>query len=188
MQKTVVVPLDGSEASEASLPWAVKLAQDRGLTLTLCRVADYPHVAAGPWPEEAIDLETYDRVLAAEQEEAELYLNGVRKHLAETGLPVETLVRHGSPSVALLDLADELSATAIVIASHGRGGFKRFMLGSVAMQLVSHTAVPVFLVRATMPENRRAPTLSRLLVPLDGSTLAERARTPPARSRRPDRH
>ena len=175
MQKTVLVPLDGSEVSETSLPWAVKLAHDRGLTLTLCRVADYPHFGAGSWPEEAMDFETYDQVLVAEQEEAERYLNGVRKRLAETGLTVGTVVRHGSPSVALLDLADELSAAVIVIASHGRGGFKRFMLASVAMQLVSHTAVPVFLVRATTAEYRRAAALHRLLVPLDGSVLAERA-------------
>jgi nucleotide-binding universal stress UspA family protein/predicted transcriptional regulator len=175
VQKTVLVPLDGSEVSEASLPWAVKLAHDRGLTVTLCRVADYPHVGAGSWPEEAMDFETYDQVLAAEQEEAERYLNGVRNRLGEPGLTVETVVRYGSPSVALLDLADELSAATIVIASHGRGGFKRFMLGSVAMQLVSHTAVPIFLVRATTPEGRRVPELNRLLVPLDGSVLAERA-------------
>lgn len=175
MQKTVLVPLDGSELGEASLPWAVKLAQDRGLTLTLCRVADYPHFGTGSWPEEAMDFETYDQVVVAEQEEAERYLTGVRKRLADTGLTVESVVRHGSPSVVLLDLADELAAALIVIASHGRGGIRRFMLGSVAMQLVSHTAVPVFLVRATTTENLRAAKLQRLLVPLDGSVLAERA-------------
>jgi nucleotide-binding universal stress UspA family protein/predicted transcriptional regulator len=161
--------------SEASLPWAVKLAQDRDLTLTLCRVADYPHFDGCTWPEEAMDFETYDQVLVADQREAERYLNEVRSRLAETVLRVETIVRHGNPFVALLDLADELSAAAIVIASHGRGGFKRFVLGSVAMQLVSHTAVPIFVVRATTPEHRRGPALNRLLVPLDGSMLAERA-------------
>jgi nucleotide-binding universal stress UspA family protein/predicted transcriptional regulator len=175
VQKTLLVPLDGSEVSEASLPWAVKLAQDRGLTLTLCRVADYPHFGGATWPEEAMDFETYDQVLVTEQEEAEQYLNEVRKGLAETGLTVKTIVRHGNPYVTLLDLADELAAAAIVIASHGRGGFKRFVLGSVAMQLVSHTTVPVFLVRATTPENRHTAGLNRLLVPLDGSVLAERA-------------
>ena len=175
MQKTLLVPLDGSEVSEASLPWAIKLAQDRDLTLTLCRVADYPHFGGATWPEEAMDFETYDQVLVAEQEEAEQYLIEVRKGLAETGLTVTTIVRHGNPYVTLLDLADEVAAAAIVIASHGRGGFKRFMLGSVAMQLVSHTTVPVFLVRATMPEDRHTAGLNRLLVPLDGSVLAERA-------------
>lgn len=175
MQRTLLIPLDGSEVSEASLPWATKLAQERGLSLTLARVTEYPHFGGGSWPEEAMSVETYEQVIVAEEDEAESYLNGVRKQLAETGLQVETIVRHGSPSVALLDLADELNAEAIVIASHGRGGFKRFVLGSVAMQLVSHTAVPVFLVRAAPPENCRTPALNRLLVPLDGSVLASRA-------------
>jgi nucleotide-binding universal stress UspA family protein/predicted transcriptional regulator len=173
--KTLLVPLDGSEVSEASLPWAIELARERGLSLTLARIADYPHVGAGAWPEEAMNDETYDQVLVAEQEEAERYLNGVRKRLAETGLRIETIVGHGSPFVALLDLVDELSAAAIVVASHGRSGFKRSVLGSVAMQLVSHTTVPVFLVRAATPESRHEPSLHRLLVPLDGSVLAERA-------------
>ena len=44
----------------------------------------------------------------------------------------------------MLDLADELGASAIVMATHGRGGVKRIALGSVAMQIVSHTDVPGF--------------------------------------------
>jgi nucleotide-binding universal stress UspA family protein/predicted transcriptional regulator len=161
--------------SEASLSWATTLARQRGLSLTLARVTEYPHFGAGAWPEESMSVEAYEQVLAAEQDEAEHYLSGVRERLAETGLRVETVVRHGSPSVALLDLVDELSTEAVVIASHGRGGVRRFVLGSVAMQLVSHTSVPVFVIRAASPEARQAPSLSRLLVPLDGSELAERA-------------
>jgi nucleotide-binding universal stress UspA family protein len=175
VQRTLLVPLDGSEMSEASLPWATKLAQEHGLSLTLARVAQYPLVDGGTWPEEAMSAEAYEHVLVTEQDEAEHYLDGVRQRLAKTTLHVGAVVRHGSPSVALLDLADELNAVAIVIASHGRGGFKRFVLGSVAMQLVSHTAVPVFLVRAATPEHRRTAALNRLLVPLDGSVLASRA-------------
>jgi nucleotide-binding universal stress UspA family protein len=139
-------------------------------------VADYPHFGGGTWPEEAMDFETYDQVLVAEQEEAERYLHEVRNGLAETGLTVRTIVRHGNPYVTLLDLADKLAAAAIVIASHGRGGFKRLVLGSVAMQLVSHSTVPVFLVRATTTDKRHIADLKRLLVPLDGSVLAQRAR------------
>jgi len=175
MQKTLLVPLDGSEESEASLPLATMLAQERGLSITLARVTEYPQFGGGTWPEEALSYETYEQVIAAELDDANSYLSGVRQQLSETGVCVQTIVRQGSPSVALLDLADELSAAAIVIASHGHGGFKRFVLGSVAMQLVSHTTVPVFLVRATTSEHHHAPSLSRLLVPLDGSVLAERA-------------
>lgn len=175
MPRTLLVPLDGSELSEAALPWAAALARQRGLPLTLAQVVAYPSFGGGAWPEETMSLEVYEQVLEAEDETARTYLEGVGQRLAETGLHVETVVRHGSPSVALLDLADELNAEAIVIASHGHGGFKRFVLGSVAMQLVSHTSVPVLVVRAAAPEERHAPALQRLLVPLDGSVLAERA-------------
>lgn len=175
MQRTLLVPLDGSEVSEASLPWATKLAQEHGHSITLVRIAEYPLAGGGTWPEEAMSAEAYEQVIVAEQDEAEHYLDDVRQRLAESKVTVETIVRHGNPSVALLDLADELNAAAIVMASHGRGGLKRLVLGSVAMQLVSHTAVPVFLVRAVIPAERRTADLHRLLVPLDGSVLASRA-------------
>lgn len=175
MQRTLLVPLDGSELSESSLPWATRLAQERGLSLTLARVTPYPYAGGGTWPEEAMSAEVYEQVLVAEQDAAANYLNEIRERLAENGLQIETAVRCGVPHVALLDLADELSAIAIVIASHGRGGVKRFVLGSVAMQLVSHASVPVFLVRAATAGTTHQPGLRRLLVPLDGSILAERA-------------
>jgi nucleotide-binding universal stress UspA family protein/predicted transcriptional regulator len=175
VQKTFLVPLDGSEESEASLPWATKLAQGRGLTLTLARVAEYPNYAAGVGFDESMSVEVYEQVLETEEDEAKRYLDGVRQRLAATGLQVEAIMRDGRPAFTLLDLADELSAAAIVIASHGHGGFKRVVLGSVARQLVSHTSIPVFLVRATTAEHRPEPSLNRLLVPLDGSVLAESA-------------
>ena len=49
VRSMLLVPLDGSEASEASLPWAVKLAQDRSLTIMLARVVEYPHLATETW-------------------------------------------------------------------------------------------------------------------------------------------
>jgi nucleotide-binding universal stress UspA family protein/predicted transcriptional regulator len=173
VKKTLLVPLDGSEEGEACLPWAVKLAEERDLSLTLARVVQYPNYGAGP--DESMSVEVYQQVLETEEEEATSYLDGIRKQLAETGLQVDTIMRNGTPAFTLLDLADELSAPAIVMASHGRSGVKRTVLGSVAMRLVSHTSIPVFLIRAATPEHRREPTLKRLLVPLDGSVLAESA-------------
>jgi nucleotide-binding universal stress UspA family protein len=175
VEKTVLVPLDGSEESEASLPWATKLAQERGLTLTLARVVEYPKMSAGAYGDESMSVETYEMVLKIEEEAGNTYLSKIREQLAETGVQVETIMRDGTPFMTLLDLADEVSAAAIVIASHGRSGVKRMVLGSVAMQLVSHASTPVFLVRATTTEHRHEPSLNRLLVPLDGSGLSERA-------------
>ena len=175
MQKTLLVPLDGSEESEAALPWATKLAQERGLSLTLASVAEYPNYATGAGFDESMSVEVYEQVLKTEEEEAASCLNRAQTQLADAGLQVESIMRDGRAAFTLLDLADERSAALIVIASHGRGGFKRVVLGSVAKQLVSHTSIPVFLVRAMTAEHRREPSLNRLMVPLDGSVLAESA-------------
>jgi len=173
--KTLLVPLDGSEVSETSLPWAAKLARERSLSITLARVLDFPYIAGEPWAGGYVSEDLYQQMLDAGPDEAATYLNAVRQRLAVDGLPIETVIRHGNPAVEVLDLADELGASAIVMATHGRGGFKRVALGSVAMQVVSHTDVPVFLVGAGGATQDRPPALERLLVPLDGSMLAERA-------------
>jgi nucleotide-binding universal stress UspA family protein/predicted transcriptional regulator len=175
VQKTLLVPLDGSEESEAALPWATKLAQERGLSLTLASVAEYPNYATGAGFDESMSVEVYEQVLKTEEEEAVSCLNRAQAQLADAGLQVEAIMRDGRAAFTLLDLADERSAALIVIASHGRSGFKRVVLGSVAKQLVSHTSIPVFLVRATPAADRREPSLNRLMVPLDGSVLAESA-------------
>ncbi|MGE3272850.1 MAG: universal stress protein [Chloroflexota bacterium] len=175
MLGTLLVPLDGSEVSEASLPWAIRLAQQRGLSLTLTRVVEYPHVVNEAWEPEMVSSDLYDRALAVQREDASTYLANIRQQLAGSDVPIETRVVAGTPAVALLDLTDELGVEAVVIASHGHSGFRRLVLGSVAQQLLSHAAVPIFLVRASTPELRRPPALVRLLIPLDGSALAERA-------------
>jgi nucleotide-binding universal stress UspA family protein/predicted transcriptional regulator len=118
--------------------------------------------------------EVYDELLATERETAETYLEQVRQRLAERGLEVETFVREGAPAEGILDLADDLGAATIVMASHGRGGLGRFLLGSVAERVLQEATIPILLVPAGI-EQPTPTTFSRLLIPLDGSGLAERA-------------
>ncbi|MCC7367887.1 MAG: universal stress protein [Chloroflexi bacterium] len=175
MQKTLLAPLDGSEASEASLPWAIKLAQDRALGIVLVRVVEYPQLATDTWGAGAISTDVYEEVLEIEREAAREYLDGVKHRLEAAGVAATVTVASGTPAVALLDLVDQLGAEAVVIASHGHSGLKRLVLGSVAHQLLAHATVPVFLVRADPPDQRRTPSFARIIVPLDGSALSERA-------------
>jgi nucleotide-binding universal stress UspA family protein/predicted transcriptional regulator len=175
MLRTVLVPLDGSELSEASLPWAVRLARERGLSVTLARVTEYPFVMGEPWVGGGVGSDVYAEVLEADRAGASAYLNQVRKRLAEPGITIDTVVRTGTPGVELPDLAAELGAAVLVMASHGRGGFKRLVLGSVAMQLLSHVEVPILLMRPSEADPGAPPSFHRLMVPLDGSLLAERA-------------
>jgi nucleotide-binding universal stress UspA family protein/predicted transcriptional regulator len=175
VRNMLLVPLDGSEASEAALPWAITLAEDRALSIMLARVVEYPQMATESWGPGAATVDLYEEVLELEKEGAAEYLAGLRERLQHCGVPVETMVACGSPAVALLDLVDQLGVEAVVIASHGHSGLRRLVLGSVAHQLLAHATAPVFLIRADPPDRRRTPAFNRILVPLDGSALAERA-------------
>jgi nucleotide-binding universal stress UspA family protein len=171
-----LVPVDGSEVAEAALPWAAALARTCELSLTLVRVLTPWSI--GIWTSQMdgyMSPELYDQVREADEEAATSYLAALQERLTSEGFAVDTIVREGSPAESILDVADECGAVAIALATHGRGGLPRVALGSVAERLVEEALIPVLLVRASAAAAPKSPTLERLLVPLDGSPLAERA-------------
>jgi nucleotide-binding universal stress UspA family protein/predicted transcriptional regulator len=175
VKKSLVVALDGSERGEAVLPWATYLARTHGLTLVLGRVVPWPIYAGMDGMGGYITPELFDEMIQAGREAATSYLEGLRDQLAPTGLTVELQVREGSAAEGILDLADDVGALAVVMSTHGRGGVTRLVLGSVAERVLQLATVPILLVRATGAETAATPGLQRLLVPLDGSALAEAA-------------
>jgi nucleotide-binding universal stress UspA family protein/predicted transcriptional regulator len=175
MSQTVIVPVDGSELAEAALPWAVLLARSRDLSLVLVQVLTWPTTLWMSATDAYLSPATYEQIQTAEREEATDYLAGLRDRLAGEGVRVDTVIREGYAAEAILDLADEHGAATIVLATHGRGGVTRWLLGSVAEAVLAQATVPVLLVRAKDGQPLQPPALTRLLVPLDGSELAERA-------------
>jgi nucleotide-binding universal stress UspA family protein/predicted transcriptional regulator len=178
--------LDGSEVGESAVPWAVSLGQTHGYSVVLAQAVPWPVAAADGMMGGYVPPNVYDEIMAAEREVAEEYLDGVRARLAEQGVQAEAVVRDGSPYAVLLDLADEFGVDAVVMATHGRGGLPRTVLGSVANAVVQHATTPVLLVHADGTTPVRPPAFERLLVPLDGSTLAERALVSAAEIAQPD--
>jgi nucleotide-binding universal stress UspA family protein/predicted transcriptional regulator len=169
MRQTILVPLDGSELGEAALPWATLIAQAQGYSLTLVRIVPPPYFPTG----EAggyLPPDVYDELVEVDHQAAQDYLDGIRSRVESNGVSAVTVVRDGSPFEAIHDIADEVGAYAVAMASHGRGGFKRFLLGSVAERVLQQATIPVLLVRATGAG--QTPSLTRLLIPLDGSVLA----------------
>jgi nucleotide-binding universal stress UspA family protein/predicted transcriptional regulator len=136
------------------------------------RVVPWPEIPAGEFGG-YITAEMYDEVLAAEQQAAREYLDQLQAKWSKDGLLVSTVIRDGLAAEGIHDVADELGAYAIAVASHGRGGIPRLVLGSVAERLLQQATIPVLLVREG--EETRPPSLREVLVPLDGSVLAERA-------------
>jgi nucleotide-binding universal stress UspA family protein len=177
MFRNILVPLDGSDRAERVLPIAAQIAKARGATVTLLRVV--PDIAdVGGYMIPAV-VNDYD-ISQREELEASNYLNDIAKNHALQGTTVNTLVEFGAPTRVILDAIRTTGVDGVIIGSHGRTGLSRWMLGSVAQAIVRHSSSPVLLVR------QQGPTLDdglrqrpfRVLVPLDGSELAEAALEP----------
>ncbi len=176
MYRSLLVPLDGSAFGEHALPLALSLARRLGAALRVVHVHVSPWVAYG---ELGVQYdETTDRIL---RENDRAYLDAVARRLAAAA--------DISPSSALLDgpVADAIGwhATAtesdlLVMTTHGRGPLARFWLGSVADALVRQASIPILLVqpKEAAPDLAPEPVVRRVLIPLDGSELAEQILEP----------
>jgi nucleotide-binding universal stress UspA family protein len=167
MMKSILVPLDGSALAERALPHAEAIARAAQARLVLMRVA----------PERTVSGIQHDAKRMAAMQEAELYLTTIAERLWAAGLPAEISVASG-------DVAEEISADAarygaylIVMATHGRGGLGRVVYGSTAEALAQRSPLPLLLIRAGSATPRTLPFSGhpKVIVPLDGSDLAEEA-------------
>ncbi len=170
--RSILVPLDGSPFAEQAVPLASRIAQRSGSKLRLAFVHKLP---APPVDSAAAKLFTSIEAVTRKAERA--YLRGIQAKLREGGIRLSSAVTlTGDPGPALAQYAREMAIDLVVMATHGRGGIRRAWLGSVADHLIRHLEVPVLLVRPTegaAPQGR--PGAGRILVPLDGSPLAEEA-------------
>lgn len=145
MFERIVVGLDGSERSERALPSAVELATRLSLPLHLVRIADMTWLRLG-MSDAALSYAALDDELGAEQQEAATYLTELAGRLSGEGLSVTTEVRPGFAARELL--AATHSGDLLAMASHGRSGPARWLLGSVAEEVTRHADCAVLLVRA----------------------------------------
>ena len=178
MFQKILVPLDGSARAERALPVATQLARARNATLSLLRVVpDLLDVGGYMIPAVATDTGAAER----EEFEARDYLSAVAKRPMLRGVQVEQIVGFGVPAQVILDTIKSSAIDGIVIGSHGRTGLSRWVMGSIAQAVVRHATAPVLLLRQQGPaldemDGRERPF--RILVPLDGSELAEAALVP----------
>jgi len=111
---------------------------------------------------------------------ADSYLHDIADQLQEIGLNVDTIVRHGPAAEAIVDCAKQENIQQIVMVTHGYTGISRWTHGSVAERVLQSASVPVLMVRAQeTPGDLQQPIpCQRILVPLDGSEMAEQVLLP----------
>jgi nucleotide-binding universal stress UspA family protein len=150
MYRSIHVPLDGSTTAEAILPQLLVLGQAAQAQLTLLRVVESAMVAR-PMPPNPAVRELDDQLLDQLRVEAQMYLEQVAERLAGEGVAtrIEVVVAPQAAS-AILEQASQDRSDLIAMATHGRRGLARVLLGSVAATVLHGATTPVLLYRAPM--------------------------------------
>jgi nucleotide-binding universal stress UspA family protein len=165
----ILIPLDGSKTAEKVLPYARFLAGSLKLPVELLAVVDIVEMATHISADRARHLDTMieDSVRNSEQ-----YLRGVAGTFP--GANTKCTVEKGKAEQVIIETAAADKGTLITMATHGRSGIDRWLLGSVAEKVLRGGTNPMLLVRATEEaKTDGGATLKSIVVPLDGSELAE---------------
>jgi len=141
----IVVAVDGSELAERALAHAETLARALGAPLHLVRVADVARLHLGA-NEAALAYAAIGGELEREEAAAGAYLEQTRTQVAARGHTATTELRRGTAGPELV--ASTGPRDLLVMASHGRHGALRWLLGSVAEDVARRAKGPVLLVRA----------------------------------------
>ncbi len=188
MIKRLLIGLDGSTQAESVLPYARSLAcACDGEVLLVRAVADDagPERAEGEQSPPRSDVSTTGSGwhpgagLSPRQaiRDAAAYLDVIGTRLNHDGIACHAIVASGDPADVLLQEAASFNADLIGLGIHGRSALGRWLRGSVAEAVLARSQVPVLLTRPEVPrpDVTSTPRLPSILLPLDGSPLAEAA-------------
>lgn len=156
MYQKIMLPLDGSDTAHRAIRHASGLARATGGEIVIVQVVDSEAqilaqtatATIEPMPAGPISAEIVHEAVAAQRQDAEANLERAAQQLREDGVTrVSTQVLEGSPGEAITSAAATLGCDLVVMATHGRSGIKRAILGSVADHVVRHTpGIAVLLV------------------------------------------
>ena len=169
MYTRILIPLDGSKTAEQVLPYTHSIANKLGIPVELLGVIDVAEFALHLSAEKARHLE---KLVEMGERSSIDYLKGIA-HTFPDG-SVVCVTEKGTAAEAIIDQAAKDKGTLIAMATHGRSGINRWVLGSVAEKVLRATNNPLLLVRAAEKvKSAEDARLTSVIVPLDGSELAE---------------
>ena len=174
MLKSLLIPLDGSKFGESSLPLATAVAHAAGAKMHLAHV----HVPYEPehllvstaFQYEGVNIDEYDALHMRREEE---YLTEMVRPLSANGGADAKVLKGPRVAETLAAHAAAVDADMVFISSHGRSGFSRAWLGSVADELIRTTTIPLVVTRSDAGQDVGTARVRNIFVPLDGSVLAE---------------
>ncbi len=145
MHRHILIPTDGSPLSQAAVEYGIALAKSVGAKVTILTVSTPFHTFA---IEPVMVTDTPEQYTKQAAAVATRYLNAAKEIALAAGISCETLhVEHDHPYQAIIDTATRRLCDLIVMASHGRHGIAAAVLGSETNKVLTHSNVPVLVVR-----------------------------------------
>ncbi|MBV8190889.1 MAG: universal stress protein [Alphaproteobacteria bacterium] len=146
MYQRILISTDGSEVAQKGVDHGLSLAKSVGAKVTIVTVTERFPIYAGPdWIPGPTDLADYD---ARQKEAATKILADVLAAAGRLGVDAETVhVPEAQPAEAIIATANKKHCDLIVMASHGRRGLGRLLLGSQTSEVLVGSPVPVLVVR-----------------------------------------
>jgi nucleotide-binding universal stress UspA family protein len=165
MVRHVLVPLDGSILAESALPASAATAAAFEARITLFHVLE-------EWAPETVHGHPH----LTDAEQAQAYLAEVSGRPIFRDRQVDTHVhraRTGDVADSIMAHADELGADLVVLSTHGQGGLKGLLVGSIALRALTRGRTPILLVNPTATGQAPPFACRKILVPLDGTAAHE---------------
>jgi nucleotide-binding universal stress UspA family protein len=148
MYKKILVPLDGSELAECVLPHVEVITGSGGVkNVTFLRVVK-PFYPVGDYMGDYISAVDVVSINKEAVEDAESYLKQITEKVKYPGVKVGWEVVRGNEAESIIEYAKENEIDLIIIATHGRSGVSRWVMGSVADRVMRSACVPLLMVRA----------------------------------------
>jgi nucleotide-binding universal stress UspA family protein len=151
MLKNILVCLDGSSLSEAILPLVAELAKKSGSKVVLLNVIVVPTLITSLGKTEIEPTQATQ--LTDQEEDVDYYLENIAGTLREKGLDVECVTVAGTIEESIITYARTYQISLIALATHGRSGLSRFILGSTAETVLRKSGIPVLAVCPNSPKS-----------------------------------
>ena len=152
--KTLIVPLDGSELAESVLPHVETLAKQRGpepVEVVLVRISEIMTIPTYYSPDISGVSLNWGNILQEEtirrKAEAKKYLEEIEKRFKQGKINVKSVVIEGKPNDEIVEYANKIPFSMIIMATHGRSGLSRLVYGSVAANIIHGVAGPILMIK-----------------------------------------
>ncbi|HHV24120.1 MAG TPA: universal stress protein [Methanosarcina sp.] len=141
LYRNIVIATDGSENSQRAISCGIEIAKLSGATVHALYVVDTPSIISETW---TAGKEVVHELIISEGKKV---LSRVKKITEDSGVEVKEVLLEGHPSEEIINFAENNNMDLIVMGTLGKTGIEKFLMGSVAENVVRNSKIPVMVVR-----------------------------------------